>query len=142
MITTADNSAPRPAWFVGAAWGGDVSAGDQTDRFLQLGIWENGYPDDTFSDLIDSIQPGDRIAIKSFFNSPNRPGLPFDDHGRNVTGMEIKAVGVVVSHLPRERGRRRLRVNWTRVSPPRTFYFSAYSKRFMPYIQANGKPIP
>ena len=128
MVSPVGNSSTRPAWFVGAAYGGNVSDGDQTDRFLRLGIWENGYADDTFSDLIDSMQPGDRIAIKSFFNSPNRPGLPFDDRGRNVTGMEIKAVGVVVSHLPRERGRRRLRVNWTRVSPPRTFYFSAYQQ--------------
>ncbi len=126
MVTPAESNNTRPAWFVGAAYGGKVSTGDQTDRFLRLGIWENGYTDDMFSDLIDSMQQGDRIAIKSFFNSPNRPGLPFDDRGHNVTGMEIKAVGEVVSHLPRERGRRRLKVNWIRLSPPRTFYFSAY----------------
>ena len=128
MVSIAKDSSGRPAWFVGAAFGGNVSEGDQADRFLRLGIWENGYTDDMFSDLIDSMQPGDRIAIKSFFNSPNRPGLPFDDRGRNVTGMEIKAVGVVVNHLPRVEGRRRLKVNWTRVSPPRTFYFSAYQQ--------------
>ncbi|MDE2786763.1 MAG: AAA family ATPase [Chloroflexota bacterium] len=128
MVALAENHNQRPAWFVGAAYGGNVSTGDQTDRFVRLGIWENGYADDTFSELIDSMQPGDRIAIKSFFNSPNRPDLPFDDRGHNVTGMEIKAVGVVVSHLPRERGRRRLKINWTRLAPPRTFYFSAYQQ--------------
>ena len=126
MVIPAESNNTRPAWFVGAAYGGKVSTGDQTDRFLRLGIWENGYADDMFSGLIDSMQPGDRIAIKSFFNSPNRLGLPFDNRGHNVTGMEIKAVGEVVSHLPRERGRRRLKVNWIRLSPPRTFYFSAY----------------
>ena len=128
MVTPAGNNNTRPAWFVGAAYGGNVAEGDQTDRFLQLGVWENGYADDTFSALIDSMQPGDRIAIKSFFNSPNRPNLPFDDRGHNVTGMEIKATGVVVQHLPRVNGRRRVKVDWARVSPPRTFYFSSYQQ--------------
>ena len=127
MVTPATNST-RPAWFVGAAYGGNVAEGDQTERFLQLGVWENGYADDTFSTLIDSMQPGDRIAIKSFFNSPNRPGLPFDDRGHNVTGMEIKATGVIVQHLPSVNGRRRVKVDWTPVSCPRTFYFSAYQQ--------------
>ena len=126
MVTQTDNT--RPVWFVGAAYGGNVAEGDQTDRFLQLGVWENGYADDTFSDLIDSMQPGDRIAIKSFFNSPNRPNLPFDDRGYNVTGMEIKATGVIVQHLPRVNGRRRVKVDWTQVSSPRTFWFSAYQQ--------------
>ena len=72
MVTPEDSSSTRPAWFVGAAYGGNVSTGDQTDRFVRLGIWENGYADDMFSELIDSMRPGDRIAIKSFFNSPNR----------------------------------------------------------------------
>ena len=127
-MVTSSSSNNRPAWFVGAAYGGNVAEGDQTDRFLQLGVWENGYADDTFSALIDSMQPGDRIAIKSFFNSPNRPNLPFDDRGHNVTGMEIKATGVIVQHLPRVNGRRRVKVDWTRVSPPRTFYFSSYQQ--------------
>ena len=127
-MVTSYSANNRPTWFVGAAYGGNVAEGDQTDRFLQLGVWENGYADDTFSALIDSMQPGDRIAIKSFFNSPNRPNLPFDDRGHNVTGMEIKATGVIVQHLPRVNGRRRVKVDWTRVSPPRTFYFSSYQQ--------------
>lgn len=126
VASYSDNN--RPTWFVGAAYGGNVSEGDQTDRFLQLGVWENGYADDTFSALIDSMQPGDRIAIKSFFNSPNRPNLPFDDRGHNVTGMEIKATGVIIQHLPRVNGRRRVKVDWKQISPPRTFYFSSYQQ--------------
>ena len=50
----------RPAWFVGAAFGGDR---DQTDRFLADGIWENGYAD-RYLDDVRSIRLGDRIAIK------------------------------------------------------------------------------
>ena len=34
-------------------------------RFLQLGVWDNGYAEGTFSGLIDSMQPGDGIAAKS-----------------------------------------------------------------------------
>ena len=112
--------AARPAWFVGAAWDGI----DQTDRFLRDGLWENGYQNDMYSDLIDAMEAGDRIVIKSYFNQKDRPGLPFDGRGQNVTGMVIKVTGVISEHLPRMDGRRRVKVDWTRVIPGRDWYFS------------------
>ena len=130
MVTLLDKS--RPAWFVGAAYGGNVAQGDQTERFVRAGIWENGYNDGNFFEHVNSIQPGDRIAIKSFFNQPNRPGLPFNDRGHNVTGMEIKAIGIVTQNLY---DGRTVKVRWTRVTPPREWYFSTYRQtihRVMP----------
>ena len=121
MVSPANNSNERPAWFVGARtrWGG---TDDQTERYLRQGIWENGY-EDRFLDLVDEVQTGDRIALKSFFTQKNKPGLPFDDRGEHVSGMLIKAIGIVTANI---RNGRYLKVDWTRVSPPREWYFSTY----------------
>ena len=104
----------RPAWFVGAAFGGDR---DQTDRFLADGIWENGYTD-RYLEEVRSIQPGDRIAIKSTFTRKN--DLPFDSRGQRVAILRIKAVGTVRKN-PGDG--RRLVVAWERVEPPREWCF-------------------
>ena len=48
--------------------------------------------------------------------------------GITLLGWRSKATGVIVQHLPRVNGRRRVKVDWTRVSPPRTFYFSSYQQ--------------
>ncbi len=59
----ADNAGDDVAyWFVGAVWDSD-----QTARFLTEGIWENGYTEDQFSDLVQRMKAGDRIAIKASF---------------------------------------------------------------------------
>ena len=116
MTTEPENR--RPVWFVGAAFGG---FDDQTERFTQNGIWEGG-PVETYGDLIDSIQPGDRIAIKSWYTRKN--GLPFDNRGEFVSVMAIKATGIVVENLG---DRRSLRVDWTPVDPPREWYFYTFN---------------
>ena len=109
----------RPAWFVGAAFGG---FDDQTERFVQDGIWEGG-PVETYGDLIDSVQPGDRIAIKSTYTRKNE--LPFDNNGEFVSVMAIKATGIVDENLG---DRRTLRVNWTPIDPPREWYFHTFRR--------------
>ena len=76
-----------------------------------------------FLDLVDSVRPGDRIAIKSFFTQKNRLGLPFNDRGHHVSGMMIKAIGVVTEN-PSDG--RILKVDWTPVNPPKEWYFSSY----------------
>ena len=48
-------------WFVGAMYGG---RDDQMPRFIEEGIWENGY-EDKHLDSVKSIKVGDRIAIKA-----------------------------------------------------------------------------
>ena len=120
MVSNNRYGAARPVWFVGASYGDD----DQTERFLRDGLWENGYRDGTYSDLIDSMQAGERIAIKSYFNQKDRPGLPFDGRGHNVTGMVIKATGVIAGHLSARDGLRRVKVDWMLVTPERSWYFS------------------
>ena len=115
MVTSAGNN-NRPAWFVFAQTRGTP---DQTPRFVRDGIWENVSPTaQRFSDLVNSIRPGDRIAIKSLHKrSPD--SLPFE-YGKEVHALEIKATGVVTGNP--EDGRN-LAVDWTLLESPRWWYF-------------------
>ena len=63
MNTTSDSTGAQANWFVGASYGG---TDDQMPRFLAEGIWENGY-DDKLLDVVRSMRPGERIAIKSSY---------------------------------------------------------------------------
>ncbi|MCY3578987.1 MAG: AAA family ATPase [bacterium] len=114
MTPSLETTEERPAWFVGAAFGG---ADDQTDRFVREGIWEHGFEDRWIED-VQSIRVGDRIAIKSAYTKKN--DLPFDNRGQSVSVMAIKAVGEVTGN-PGDG--RRLKVDWTPVEPRREWYF-------------------
>ena len=108
-------NAQRPYWFVGAAYGG---WDDQTDRFIRDGLWEVNFEQGEYSHQINSMQPGDRIAIKAFFIRQH--DLPFDARpGRFVSGMYIKAIGTVRENPGDGRS---VRVDWTKVDPQRAWY--------------------
>ena len=115
MKVSPESAETRPCWFVGAYFGRD--GGDQTARFLEEGIWENGYLD-RYLEEVKSIRPGDRIAIKAAYT--RKRGLPFDNRGRTVSVMAIKATGTVKEN-PGDG--RRLSVDWIGVDPPREWYF-------------------
>lgn len=104
----------RPCWFVGASYGG---VEDQTARFVREGIWDNGLQD-KYAEIIRSIQPGDRIAIKSSYT--RKRDLPFDNHGHTVSVLAIKATGTVREN-PGDG--HHLEVDWTPTGPPREWYF-------------------
>ena len=90
---------------------------DQTPRFLEEGIWENGF-DDKYLDLVRSMRPRDRIAIKSSYT--RKHDLPFDNHGNAVSVMAIKAIGTITENL---HDGKHVRVDWTKLDPPREWYF-------------------
>ncbi|WP_250657073.1 McrB family protein [Alkalimarinus coralli] len=81
---------PKSFWFVGASYG--KGSEDQTERFLNDGVWQNGY-EDKYLDVVRSMQPGDKIAIKSSYTRKRE--LPFDNKGQTVSVMGIKAIGVI-----------------------------------------------
>ncbi|MCQ3811834.1 MAG: AAA family ATPase [Acidimicrobiia bacterium] len=118
MAANSDTAGARPAWFVGASYGGGTE--DQTDRFIEEGVWEHGFQDQLIEE-IRSIHVGDRIAIKSTYT--RKHGLPFDNRGHSVSVMAIKAVGVVTGN-PGDG--RRLTVDWTSIEPRREWYFYTY----------------
>ena len=68
-------------WLVGANWSGD----NLQEAFYRRGYWEMGYSDEekpVFANKRDSINEGDRIAIKSK-----------DGHGAST--ITIHALGIV-----------------------------------------------
>jgi 5-methylcytosine-specific restriction protein B len=114
---TADADDGTDYWFAGAAWYGKE---DQTSRFLQEGIWENG-PKDPPDDLVRSMKPGDRIAIKASF--VKKLGLPFNAGGKSVSAMRIKATGTV---LETPIDGKSVKVAWDPPKEPREWYFYTY----------------
>jgi 5-methylcytosine-specific restriction enzyme B len=105
-----------PSWFVGAnfKYGG---TDDQTDRFVEEGIWKNGYKD-KYHDVVRSIRSGDRIAIKASYT--RKHGLPFDNGGQFVSVVGIKAVGTITENL---KDGQVVRVAWAPTEPVREWYF-------------------
>jgi 5-methylcytosine-specific restriction protein B len=135
MNTKTDSTGAQANWFVGASYGG---TDDQMPRFLAEGIWENGY-DDKLLDVVRSMRPGERIAIKSSYTRKN--GLPFDSRGRAVSVMGIKAVGTITENL---NDGKRVKVDWTKVEPVREWYFYTHRAtiwRVLPGEWMNDKLI-
>lgn len=62
MAPDPETADTRPAWFVGAAFGGGTD--NQADRFIQEGVWEHRFRD-RWTEEVKSIYVGDRIASKS-----------------------------------------------------------------------------
>ena len=103
-------------WFVGAMW----DEGDQTQRFMLEGIWQNGY-EDKFTDQVQAMREGDRIAIKASFS--RKHDLPFDNRGQVVSVMRIKAIGTVTRN--HDDGRT-VDVVWDTAFTPRDWFFYTY----------------
>jgi len=92
---------------------------DQTDRFIDEGIWEHDFDDNSrVLDQVRSMQTGERIAIKAAYIKKH--GLNFETGGNTVSVMAIKAIGVIAENMG---DGRRLQVHWQRVSPAREWYF-------------------
>ena len=119
MNTISQETSARPCWFVGARYAG---TGDQTERFLKEGIWENDFEDDhpTVA-MTKTMQPGDRIAIKS--NYVRKHDLPFDSRNHFVSVMAIKAIGEITKN-PGDG--HTVKVDWHKVDPVREWYFFTY----------------
>lgn len=89
-------------FLLGANWSGDPKP-DQTDRFLESGIWQNGY-EEKFSNIVNSVKKGDRVAIKSSYATKE-----------NKSMLRIKATGTVVENMM---DGRTLKIDWDgRFSP-------------------------
>lgn len=101
-------------WFVGASWNDE----DQTQRFVEQGIWENGY-DDKYVEQVNSIKSGDLIAIKAAYT--RKSGVPFNTRGNVVSTMAIKVIGCVRKNY---KNGKRLDIDWQApFSEPREWYF-------------------
>ena len=80
---------------------------DQTDRFIDEGIWEHDFLDHSrMLAQVHSMQTGERIAIKAAY--VKKDGLRVETWGNTVSVMEIKATGVIAEKMG---DGRRLRVH-------------------------------
>lgn len=103
-------------WLVGAYWS-DRDPADQTERFLEEGIWENGYINRFIAD-VQAMQVGDKIAIKAA--STQRMGLPFDNKNKTISRMTIKAIGTIVAN---HKDGRTVEVEWEQNFQEKDWYF-------------------
>lgn len=114
----AEALAPGPYWFVGASFG---RTDDQLDRFVRDGVWEISEPGPRQREQVLSMEPGQRIAIKATF--VRRQNLPFDNRGRPVSAMAIKAVGTITGN-PGDG--ERVSVDWQHGYRAREWYHYTY----------------
>lgn len=132
----------RPCWFVGASYktGGDQIE-DQTERFVHEGIWEMQRPDgdkytpagERYVTRVKAMRPGDRIAIKSTYT--RKHGFRFDNKGKTVSVMAIKAIGEITKN---HGDGHRVQVNWMRLDPPREWYFYTHQDTVWEVNQGSG----
>lgn len=107
-----------PYWFVGASFN---RTSDQFDRFIAEGIWEIDAPSDRHREQVLRMKPGERIAIKATYVRKN--GLPFDNRGRSVSVMSIKAIGTIISNAG---DGERISVKWESEFGAREWYHYTY----------------
>ena len=115
-------------WYVGAV----ISSEDQMQRFIEEGIWENGY-DDKYEELVNSINVGDRIAIKSTYT--RKHNLPFDNCGNSISVMAIKAIGIVTKNY---NNGKRIDVDWKEFNPIKEWYFFTLWKTIASVSENDG----
>ncbi len=120
------------AWYVGAT-GNDENGnwGDFSDLYISEGRWENGW-DDKFIDDVNNMKVGDRIAIKAAYTKKN--GLPFNNHGKVVGVMGIKAIGVITEN-PQDG--KNLKVDWTRITPAKEWYGAGVLRQTVHYVSSD-----
>lgn len=105
------------AWYVGATGANDEGVyTDFSETYIAEGRWENRW-DSKFIDTVKAVQVGDKIALKSSYTK--KKGLPFNNNGKTVGVMGIKAIGIVTENLGDGKN---LKVDWTRVDPIREWY--------------------
>lgn len=132
LYDTAKLQQTQNHWLVGAYWE-ELQAPDLTAIFVAEGRWENGYQD-RFLDDVKAVRPGDRIAIKTAY--VQRHNLPFDNQGRPVSCMQIKARGVVAANPGDGRN---LSVQWEANFKPFVVYHYTY-RRTITAIDAKKHP--
>ena len=128
-----DELEPIPyAWYVGATGHDDNGEWkDYSEQYISEGRWENGW-DDKFVEDVKSMQVGDRIAIKAAYTKKN--GLPFNNNGKVVGVMGIKAIGVITEN---SQDGKHIKVDWTRIAPAKEWYGAGVLRQTVHYVSSD-----
>lgn len=124
------------AWYVGAT--GHDENGIYTDfsgQYIEEGRWENRY-DHKYTDIVNTMQVGDRIVIKSSYTKKNN--LPFDNHGKIISVMAIKAIGTITKNYGDGKN---IDVDWEKVEPIKEWFGDGVLRTTVHYIEANDNYI-
>ena len=125
-------------FLVGANFGKDVSK-----DFIKKGKWELGWKGNenhkqyrSMLRIFNQVNVGDDLVIKSTYTRKN--GLPFDNHGKFVSVMKIKAIGKVTKLVG---DGHTLLVDWDKSFKEREWFF--YTERYamwkLPNIENDEK---
>lgn len=127
------NSTPsiEYAWYVGAT----ASTNDYSDEYIDKGIWLNRYTD-KFIDEVKSVAVGDRIVIKAKYNQ--KKNLPFNNNGKTVGAMKLKAIGIVTENMG---DGKELKVDWTKLDPVKVWYGQGTVWETIKLVKANESSI-
>ncbi len=123
-------SAMTNHWIVGSTFN---RSEDQKDRFLAEGVWEIDNPSASDKQLVLAMQPGGHIAIKSTF--VQKYGLPFNNHGKPVSVLRLKARGTITANPD---DGQRVYVNWDTGFSQRDWYFFTYRATIW-QLEADGE---
>jgi hypothetical protein len=82
-------------YLVGSNWG---HAGDQSEKFYEKQIWENGYDDGSYSEIVNGVKVNDILINKSTFATKKKENF-----------LRFKAIGLVTKNL---NNGRQLKVKW------------------------------
>ena len=120
------------AWYVGTTRNDENGKSkDYSDEFIDNGIWINGW-ENKFIEAVKSIAVGDKIVIKSAFTQ--KKNLPFDNHGKTVGAMRIKATGIVTENIG---DGKTIKVEWTRLDPFKTWYGLGVLREAIHHVDAD-----
>lgn len=120
------------AWFVGAC--GYDDAGNWTDfsdTYIEENRWEN-RSDTKFLNDVKSMKVGDHIAIKASYTKKN--GLPFENNGKTVSVMSIKAIGIITNNA---NDGKHIDVSWVRVDPVREWFGTGVLRQTVHHVVAS-----
>ncbi|BAL01386.1 putative 5-methylcytosine-specific restriction enzyme B [Oscillibacter valericigenes Sjm18-20] len=128
------NAASVPfAWYVGACGNNDDGKWtDFSDAYILEGRWENRY-NDRFIDDVKRMNVGDRIVIKAAYTK--KKGLPFDNHGKTVGVMGIKAIGTITDNSDDGKN---IKVQWEKISPIREWYGDGILRQTVHFVEASA----
>lgn len=119
------------AWYVGACGYNDEGTWtDFSESYISEGRWENRW-DDKFIEDVKSIKVGDLIALKASYTK--KKGLPFNNNGKTVSVMGIKATGVVTENIGDGKN---LKVNWSKISPIKEWYGAGVLRATLHLVKA------
>jgi|LGOV01.1.fsa_nt_gb 5-methylcytosine-specific restriction protein B len=119
----------KSTWFVSAY---SENGDDLTNYFVKEKIWKI-QDSKKYGNIINSIQIGDQIAIKSTKNQ--KSNFPFNTHGKIMSVMIIKAIGIVTENKNNEK---ELSVQWTKSNLSKKWYFLTFIRKITK-VESNPK---